>query len=100
MLAAVADEGCVGGGPAVGAAVPEADAEGVLDRLRGGEGGLEGAVFPAPLQPCRFQIFDDELLDGDRAAVHLSDDDVHDLALRKKVQGGQSREPDRDYVTD
>ena len=30
-------------------AVAEADAEGVLDRLGGGEGGLEGAVLSAPL---------------------------------------------------
>ena len=73
QLAAVADERGVGHGPAVGAAVAEADAEGVLGRLGRGEGGLEGAVLSAALQSGRFEILDNELLDGDRAAVHLCD---------------------------
>ena len=72
-LAAVADERGVGHGPAVGAAVAEADAEGVLGRLGRGEGGLEGAVLSAALQSGRFEILDNELLDGDRAAVNLSE---------------------------
>ena len=72
LLAAVADERRVGRGPAVGAAVAEADAEGVLGRLRRGEGGLEGAVLAAALLPGRFKIVDNELFDGDRAAVHLN----------------------------
>ena len=72
-LAAVADERGVGDGPAVGAAVAEADAEGVLGRLGRGEGGLEGAVLSAALQSGRFEILDNELLDGDRAAVNLSE---------------------------
>ena len=75
LLAAVADERGVGDGPAVGAAVAEADAEGVLDRLRRGESGLEGPVLSTALQSGRFEILDNELLHGDRAAVHLSDDD-------------------------